>query len=192
MKSVAVFCGANSGHLEIYPAKARELGKLLAEANIELVFGGGKVGLMGVIADSVLAHGGTAVGVIPQSLVDREVAHTGLTELHVVQTMHERKALMASLADGFIAMPGGFGTFDEVCEIITWNQLNILRKPVAFYNVQGYYDKFLEMINVSVTAGFINATYRDQLIMADQPEILLQKLQAAALSGSTQIDLERI
>lgn len=166
---------------------------MLAEQQITLIFGGGKVGLMGAIADSVLAHGGAAVGVIPQSLVQREVAHASLTELHVVATMHERKALMARLADAFVALPGGFGTFDELCEIITWNQLGILQKPVALYNVNGYFDKWLEMTTVSVDEGFVHAAQRDRIIIADQPEILLQQLQTASKSyASNQVDLERI
>lgn len=193
MKSIAVFCGANLGNNPIYQTKAKELGKLLAEQQITLVFGGGKVGLMGAIADSVLAHGGAAIGVIPQSLVQREVAHAALTELHVVQTMHERKALMARLADAFVALPGGFGTLDELCEIITWNQLGIIQKPVALYNVNSYFDKWLEMIKVSVDEGFVHAAQRDQIIIAEQPEILLQQLQAASKGyAGNQVDLERI
>ncbi|RDC66292.1 LOG family protein [Adhaeribacter pallidiroseus] len=180
MKSVAVFCGANFGNNPIYKIRAQELGKLLAEQNIQLVFGGGRVGLMGTIADSVLQHGGKVTGVIPQSLVDREVAHASLTELHVVQTMHERKALMASLADGFIAMPGGFGTLDEVCEIITWNQLGIITKPVAFYNVNNYFNSFMQFIERSVADGFIREEYQANLIVQAEPVKLLQQLTEAS------------
>ncbi|MDQ4141328.1 MAG: TIGR00730 family Rossman fold protein [Bacteroidota bacterium] len=191
MKSVAVFCGANFGNKEIYKTKATELGKILAQQGIALVYGGGKVGLMGSIADAVLTASGTAIGVIPQSLVDKEVAHTSLTQLHIVQTMHERKALMASLSDGFIAMPGGFGTFDEVCEIITWNQLSIIAKPVAFYNVNGYFDKFIQMIDWGVAEGFIRTEHRHNLIIEDEPEQLLQKLQVyTPVSTSKWIDLK--
>ncbi|QNF33281.1 TIGR00730 family Rossman fold protein [Adhaeribacter swui] len=193
MKSVAVFCGANFGNNPIYTSKAQELGKLLAEQNMQLVFGGGRVGLMGAIADSVLQHGGKAVGVIPQSLVDREVAHATLTELHVVQTMHERKALMASLADAFIAMPGGFGTLDEVCEIITWNQLSIITKPVAFYNVNNYFERFLQFIDEGVAEGFIREEHRTNLVIEEEPEKLLQKLQGyTPVSVSKWIDLNKI
>jgi len=177
MKSIAVFCGANFGNNPVYQTKAQQLGKLLAEQNMQLVFGGGKVGLMGAIADSVLQHGGKVIGVIPQSLVEREVAHAALTELHVVQTMHERKALMARLAEGFIALPGGFGTLDEVCEIITWNQLGILAKPVAFYNVNNYFDKFIQLIDGGVAEGFIREEHRTNLIIEDEPEPLWRKLQ---------------
>jgi len=169
------------------------LGSRMAEQHIKLVFGGGKVGLMGTIADAVLAGGGKAIGVIPQSLMDREVAHTGLTELRVVQTMHERKALMAAYSDAFVAMPGGFGTFDEINEIITWNQLGIIRKPVAFYNVNGYYNKFLEMIDHSVSEGFIKQAYRDSLIVEEDAEQLLQKIRANAGDASDfGVDFKRI
>jgi len=193
MKSVAVFCGANFGNKEIYRTKATELGKVLAQQGIALVYGGGKVGLMGSIADAVLTASGNAIGVIPQSLVDKEVAHTALTQLHIVQTMHERKALMASLSDGFIAMPGGFGTFDEICEIITWNQLSIIAKPVAFYNVNGYFDKFIQMIDWSVAEGFIRTEHRRNLIIEDEPGQLLQKLQVyTPVSTSKWIDLKKV
>ncbi len=149
----------------------------MAAQSITLVFGGGKVGLMGTIADAVLKAGGKAIGVIPQNLVDREAAHQGVTELQVVQTMHERKALMAAQSDAFIAMPGGFGTLDEINEIITWNQLGIIRKPVAFYNVNGYYNKFLEMIDHSVAEGFIQQHQRQNLVVTDDATLLLQQLQ---------------
>ncbi|MFT2009200.1 TIGR00730 family Rossman fold protein [Pontibacter sp. 13R65] len=193
MNSLGVFCGANPGNNCLYTEAAELLGKLMARQQIALVYGGGKVGLMGAIADSVLAGGGTVVGVIPQSLVDREVAHTGITEQHVVQTMHERKALMAARADAFVAMPGGFGTFDEICEIITWNQLGIIKKPVAFLNVAGYYDRFFEMIDHSVGEGFINPGLRDKLIIEANPELLLQKLvQAAATASDDWVDFKRI
>jgi uncharacterized protein (TIGR00730 family) len=176
MKSIGVFCGANTGYNQIYSEASAALGRLMAEQSITLVYGGGNVGLMGVIADAVLAQGGKAIGVIPQSLVDREVAHNGLQELHVVQTMHERKAMMAARSDAFIAMPGGFGTFDEICEIITWNQLGIIKKPVAFYNINGYYDRFFEMIDHTVTEGFVKMDQRENLIIEEDPAILLQKI----------------
>ena len=193
MKSIAIFCGANFGNNALYKVKAQELGELLAEKEIRMVYGGGKVGVMGAIADSVLSHKGTVIGVIPQSLVEKEVAHSSLTELHVVQTMHERKALMASLSDGFIAMPGGFGTFDEVCEIITWNQLHIMEKPVAFYNVAGYFDKFLQMVEWGVTEGFIKTEHYQNLIIEDDSEALLQKLQTyKPVTFNKWIDLDRI
>ncbi|WP_299826058.1 TIGR00730 family Rossman fold protein [uncultured Pontibacter sp.] len=193
MKSVGVFCGANPGVNPIYQEAAADLGRLMAQQSIQLVFGGGKVGLMGTIADAVLAAGGTAVGVIPQSLVDREVAHKRLTELHVVQTMHERKAMMAARSDAFISMPGGFGTFDEICEIITWNQLGIIKKPVAFFNVNGYWDKFMEMVDHTVTEGFVKFDQRENLIVESNPEVLLQKLRSYAdVTSDYWIDFKRI
>lgn len=193
MKSIAVFCGANAGNKDVYSQAAAKLGQLMAAQSIKLVFGGGKVGLMGTIADAILGAGGEAVGVIPQSLVDREVAHTGLTELQVVKTMHERKALMAGHSDAFIAMPGGFGTLDEINEIITWNQLGIIKKPVAFYNVNGYFDKFIELIAHGVQEGFIKPEYADSLIVEADAEVLLQKLTRFAEAVSEDwIDSERI
>lgn len=176
MKSLAVFCGASVGNNSVYAEAAKALGAILAQEKITLVFGGGKVGLMGVIADSVLAAGGAAIGVIPQGLLSREVAHTNLTQLHVVDTMHERKALMASLSDAFVALPGGLGTFDEICEIITWNQLGILSKPCAFLNVHGYFNPLLQMFDTCVTEGFLRKERRDSLIVETDGVALLNKL----------------
>ncbi|PTX22811.1 hypothetical protein C8N40_101639 [Pontibacter mucosus] len=193
MKSIAVFCGANSGNNPVYAEAATQLGHLMAAQSIGLVFGGGKVGLMGTIADAVLAKGGQAVGVIPQSLVDREQAHTGLTEQHIVKTMHERKALMAAKSDAFVAMPGGFGTLDEINEIITWNQLGIIQKPVAFFNVNGYYDKFMAFLADCVQEGLIKPEYMKNLIVESAPEVLLQKLTRYADTVSEDwVDSERI
>jgi uncharacterized protein (TIGR00730 family) len=193
MKSIGVFCGANTGNNPIYSEASAELGRMMAEQSITLVYGAGNVGLMGVIADAVLEHGGKVIGVIPQSLVDREVAHTGLQELHIVQTMHERKAIMAARSDAFIAMPGGFGTFDEICEIITWNQLGIIKKPVAFYNINGYYDKFFEMIDRTVAEGFVKLDQRENLIIEKDPTILLQKLREFSDAASDYwVDFKRI
>ncbi|WP_299758978.1 TIGR00730 family Rossman fold protein [uncultured Pontibacter sp.] len=193
IKSIAVFCGASAGHKSMYAEAATALGQLMAEQGIKLVFGGGKVGLMGTIADAILAAGGEAVGVIPQSLVDREVAHTGLTELHVVKTMHERKALMAAQSDAFIAMPGGFGTLDEINEIITWNQLGIIRKPVAFYNVGGYFDAFMQQVALGVAEGFIQPAYQKSLIVEAEASVLLEKLgKYAAACAKDWVDAERI
>jgi len=176
MQSLAVFCGASTGNNGMYAEAAQTLGRLLAQEKITLVFGGGKVGLMGVIADSVLAAGGSAIGVIPQGLLAREVAHANLTQLHVVDTMHERKALMASLADAFVALPGGLGTFDEICEIITWNQLGILSKPCAFLNVNNYFNPLLQMFDTCVTEGFLRKERRNSLIVETDIQALLSKL----------------
>ncbi|MDO6392410.1 TIGR00730 family Rossman fold protein [Pontibacter sp. BT731] len=193
MRSIGVFCGANTGINAVYSDAAAQLGKLMAEQHIKLVYGGGNVGLMGVIADAIIAGGGIGIGVIPQSLVDREVAHRSLQELIVVETMHERKAIMAARSDAFIAMPGGFGTFDEICEIITWNQLGIIKKPVAFYNINGYWDKFFEMIDHTVSEGFVKFDQRENLIVESDPEVLLQKIRAYADTSSDYwVDFKRI
>ncbi|GGG31152.1 LOG family protein [Pontibacter amylolyticus] len=177
----------------VYSEASAQLGDLMARQGIKLVYGGGNVGLMGVIADAVLAGGGIGIGVIPQSLVDREVAHRGLKELIVVETMHERKAIMAARSDAFIAMPGGFGTFDEICEIITWNQLGIIKKPVAFYNINGYWDKFFEMIDHTVSEGFVKLDHRENLIVESNPEVLLQKIREYSDTTSDYwVDFKRI
>jgi uncharacterized protein (TIGR00730 family) len=157
---LCVFCGSNSGIAAEYSKAAAALGRLIASRGLSLVYGGSNVGLMGVLADAVLANGGSVTGVIPRSLVEREVAHPGLTDLRIVETMHERKALMADLADAFIAMPGGFGTFDELCEILTWAQLGLHTKPVGLLNTLGYWDPFLKFLDHAVEAGFLRRTHR--------------------------------
>ena len=163
MRRLCVFCGSNSGAAPEYGLTAAELGAALARRGIGLVYGGSNVGLMGTLADAALAGGGEVIGVIPHSLVIREVAHRGLTDLRVVETMHQRKALMADLADGFIALPGGYGTFDELCEILTWAQLGIHSKPVGLLNVLGYWDPFLKFLDHSVEAGFLRLAHRGLL-----------------------------
>ena len=178
MKSIAVVCGASTGNNPVYVEAAASFGKLLAQHNIRLIFGGGKVGLMGAIADAVLTSGGQAIGVIPKGLVAREVAHTGLTEMHAVETMHERKALMAELADGFVALPGGFGTFDEICEILTWNQLGIISKPCAFLNVNHFYNQLLQMFRTCAEEGFIKAERLDTIILEEDGAALINKMRA--------------
>jgi uncharacterized protein (TIGR00730 family) len=159
----AFFCGSSAGTNPVYRAAALELGTALAAANIELVYGGGHVGLMGAVADAVLAAGGTVIGVIPRALAEREVAHSGLTQLHVVESMHERKALMADLSDGFVALPGGFGTFEEFCEAVTWVQLGIQAKPCVLLDVNGYYEPLIAMFDRAVEDGFVNM--RNRLII---------------------------
>lgn len=163
MRRICVFCGSNSGSSPTYALAAAELGRQLAARKIGLVYGGSNVGLMGTCADAVLASGGEVAGVIPQSLVDREVAHRGITDLRVVQTMHERKALMADMSDAFIAMPGGYGTFDELCEILTWAQLGIHSKPVGLLNTLGFWDPFLTFLDHAVTHGFLKPAHRQLL-----------------------------
>jgi uncharacterized protein (TIGR00730 family) len=158
--SICVFCGANPGGDPAFQVAAIDLGVAIAEGGHELVYGGGRVGLMGTLADAVLAAGGRAVGFIPQALVDREIAHDGLTELVVTESMHARKAAMSDRADGFIALPGGYGTLDEVLEILTWNQLGTIAKPVAFYDVGGYYESLFKFLDDSVAAGLIKPAHR--------------------------------
>jgi uncharacterized protein (TIGR00730 family) len=171
---LCVFCGSNHGARPEYVAAATELGALLAEREITLVYGGGRVGLMGVVADAVLTRGGDVVGVIPHALDTKELAHDGLTEMHVVDTMHERKALMADLADGFIALPGGFGTFDEAIEITTWAQLGIHHKPVGLLNVAGYFDKLIALLDHAVKEQFIKPQHRDLILVEPDQERLLE------------------
>lgn len=178
MRRLCVFCGSSTGNRPIYCESAWQLGEALAERGLGLVFGAGHVGLMGVLADAVLRAGGEAIGVIPRALVDRELAHQRLTQLHVVETMHERKALMSDLADGFLAMPGGFGTADELFEILTWSQLGIHTRPIGLLNVEGFFDSLLRWIDHIVDEGFLPPQHRQLLRTADDPARLLDLLQA--------------
>jgi hypothetical protein len=177
-RQICVFCGSSFGSQKVYAQAAQEVGKLLAQKEIGLVYGGGKVGLMGELADACLKHGGRVIGVMPKSLVDREIAHRGLTELRVVDSMHTRKALMADLADAFIAMPGGFGTWDEFCEVVTWSQLGLHRKACAVLNVNGYYDPLLAMADRAVEEGFVRGVHRELVISEAEPAVLLDRLQS--------------
>ena len=177
MKRIAVFCGSSSGSSGIYKEHAVKLGKVLAGKSIELVFGGGKVGLMGVLADAVLEAGGSAVGVIPGFLNIKEVAHTGVSELISVSSMHERKALIYDISDGFIALPGGFGTLDELFETLTWGQLGLHRKPVGIYNINGYFSDVLKAIDSMVREGFLKEINRDMVLESDRIEELLENME---------------
>ncbi len=174
MKSVCVYCGANAGATPIYASTATELGRYLADAGLRLVYGGGNTGLMGAVANGVLDAGGEVTGVIPQHLVDWEVAHKGLTTLEVVGSMHERKSRMFDLSDGFIALPGGFGTLEEVFEMLTWRQLNIGQKPIAFLNVNGYYSPLMAMIEHMVAEKFLHADQRHDLWVGEDIGQMLQ------------------
>ncbi|MDK2125998.1 LOG family protein [Parachitinimonas caeni] len=176
MKKVCVFCGSRDGAKPEYVAAARALGAELARRDLALVYGGGKVGLMGVIADAVLEAGGKVYGVMTEFLVAREVAHYGLTELQVVKTMHERKALMAEMADGFIAMPGGFGTFDELFEIITWAQLGVHSKPIALLNTSGYFNPLLQMVDHAIAEDFVRPEQTGLLLRSDEISPLLDAM----------------
>lgn len=173
---ICVFCGAMDGFDPAYLRTASEVGKSLAERGIGVVYGGGRVGCMGAVADAALAAGGEVIGVIPQRLATQEIAHEGLTQLHVVHSMHERKALMADLSDAFIALPGGYGTWDEFCEILTWSQLGIQRKAHALLNVNGYYDPLLAMADRAVAEGFLRDVHRASLLSDDDPARLLDRL----------------
>lgn len=179
MKSVCVYCGSSPGFRPEYAEAAQRLGRSLVERDLALVYGGGKVGLMGIVADSVLAHGGTVIGVIPDALMQKEVGHRGLTELHVVRNMHERKQMMADRSDAFIAMPGGVGTFEELFETFTWAQLGYHDKPVGLLNVAGFYDGMLAFLNHAVGEGFLKQIHADMLHVGDTPDALLARLAAA-------------
>ena len=176
MERVCVFCGANPGARPAYAEAAAGLGRLLSEENIGVVYGGGRVGLMGVVAEAALGAGGEVVGVIPQALLEREIAHTGLTDLRVVGSMHERKALMSELSEGFIALPGGTGTLEEFFEVLTWAQLGEHRKPCALLNAGRYYDPLLVLFDHMVAKGFLSEEHRAMVLVETEPEALLEAL----------------
>lgn len=175
---VCVFCGSSDGFRPEYRATAIAFGRALAERGDELVYGGSKVGLMGAVADAALGAGGKAIGIIPTALRDKEIAHDGLTELHVVGSMHERKAMMADRSDGFVALPGGVGTLEELFEIWTWAQLGYHRKPVGLLNVAGYYDKLLAFLDGTVAEGFVREAHRGMAIVESEPSRLLDRFAA--------------
>ena len=176
MKTLAVYCGASNGAKPLYADAARMLARVLVEHNIALVYGGGNVGLMGVIADEVLRLGGEVTGVIPTALVEREVGHTGLTRQFIVKDMHERKAMMAQLSDGFIAMPGGMGTLEELFEMLTWSQLGIHTKPVGLLNVDGFYDSLIGFIDHARNEGFIKPQHAALVRVNADPVALVSNL----------------
>lgn len=177
MKSVCVYCGSAPGNSPAFVALARNLAAKLVENKLDLVYGGGDVGLMKIIADEVMQLGGHVTGVIPQALFDREVGHPALSKLHVVNNMHERKALMAELSDGFIAMPGGLGTLEELFEMFTWLQLGFHHKPLGLLNIDGYYDHLLSFLDHAVSAGFMKAEHNALLIKETDSSLLLQRMQ---------------
>lgn len=192
IQSVCVFCGSRVGASSRYAEAAETLGRVLAERNQRLVYGGGNVGLMGVLADGALSGGGEVVGVIPAALMERELGHGGVTDLRIVGTMHERKALMADLADAFLAMPGGYGTLDELCEILTWSQLGLHAKPVGLLNTEGYFDAFLSFLTRSVEEGFLHPIDREMLLVDSDPARLVERLLTAPVRAprdvSTKVD----
>ncbi|MFC5430365.1 TIGR00730 family Rossman fold protein [Paraburkholderia sp.] len=176
MKAVCVYCGSSFGVNPVYAAAAKAFGRALVAANLGLVYGGGKVGLMGVIADTVMAEGGRAIGVIPELLLNKEVGHEGLSELHVVPDMHQRKKMMADLSDAFVALPGGVGTLEELFEVYTWAQLGYHHKPVGVLNIDGFYDPLIALLNHTVSEGFMRQTYLDLLQIDTDPAALIAKI----------------
>jgi len=176
MRYVCVFCGSSAGTRPAYIEAARALGTTLAAHNLGLVYGGSKVGLMGAVADATLAAGGEAIGVIPEFLEAKEIAHTGLTQLHVVRSMHERKALMADLSDAFVALPGGYGTLEELLEILTWGQLGLHSKPIALLNIEGYYDPLLALFDHAVRERFLSPALRGLALQSTDPMELIELL----------------
>ena len=178
---LCVFCGSREGTDPRFAAAARELGTQLAQDGIGVVYGGGRIGLMGLVADAALAAGGEVIGVIPAALAEREVAHQGLSQLHIVDSMHERKALMNELSAGFIALPGGFGTFEEFCEVVTWSQLGIHRKPCGLLNVAGYFDPLIAMFDRAVELGFISDDNRAIVLVSRTSRSMIAAVTGAAL-----------
>ena len=181
--TVCVFCGSAPGARPSYSAAAKELGGALARAGITLVYGGGRLGLMGIVADAVLQGGGRVIGVIPRMLIERELAHPGLTRQHVVNTMHERKTLMADMSDAFVGLPGGMGTFDELVEIVTWAQLGLHAKPVVLANIEGYFEPMYGMLDHAVREKFVTAESRARWRNADSVESVMRLLEKEGLGG---------
>ncbi len=180
LRRICVYCGSSPGNKPDYEAAAEALAAELVERDIKLVYGGASKGTMGMLADAVLARGGIVHGVIPRMLLEKEIAHQGLTELHVVTSMHERKSMMAALADGFVALPGGFGTLEELIEMLTWGQLRFHDKPCGVLNVAGYFDKLLELFNHMHDEGFLRAENRSMLLCDDTPAGLLNQFEQYA------------
>lgn len=185
MKNICVFCGSSSGINSIYSETAKELGALIVQQKKSLIYGGGNVGLMGIIADEVMAQQGEVTGVIPHFLFDWEVGHEGITELIKVDSMHERKLKMTELADGFIAMPGGFGTLEELGEILTWVQLSIIQKPVGILNVNGFYDHFVAQLDHMVKEKFLKPENRAMLMVSDDPKELIELMESVKIEKTT-------
>ncbi len=176
MRSICVFCGSSMGRKPVYRDAAAKLGQLIGENGDRLVFGGSNIGLMTVIADETMKHGGEAVGVMPHHLVSKEIAHQGLTKFVACETMAERKQMMGDMSDAFVAMPGGFGTLDELAEVLTWLQLNITDKPVAILNTDGFYDHLMAWLDRSRDDGFLRSEHRNNIIIANTPAELMEKL----------------
>jgi len=178
IKSIGVFCGSSMGDGNVYRENASSLSKIMAENNIDLVYGGANIGLMKILANTILENGGKVIGVMPDFLVKKEIVHDSLSELHIVHSMHERKALMAKMSDAFIAMPGGFGTLDELAEALTWYQLEIIIKPIAIFNVAGYFDHLIQFLDHCVEKRFLRPEHRNNIIIEKDARILVEKLKA--------------
>jgi uncharacterized protein (TIGR00730 family) len=178
IKTVCVFCGSSTGGSKVYTERAEQLARFFLGKKINLVYGGANVGLMRVLADTMLKGGGNVIGVMPNNLVHREVAHLDLTEMHIVKDMQERKAMMAKLSDGFITLPGAYGTFDELFEMLTWNQLHIIEKPVGILNIGGFFDPMLVMLNKAVEEKFLRTEHRGFLLVEEDEDLLLQRMNA--------------
>ena len=176
MKSICVYCGSSSGNHPLYGQEARKLGEAIARAGLALVYGGSRHGLMGQVAEGALAAGGPVIGVLPEALQSKEIAHPGLSRLHIVKSMHERKAKMAELSDAFVALPGGFGTLDETMEMITWNQLKFQAKPIGFLDVEGYFGGLFRFMEKAAVEGFIQPDLTRALIREADPERMVQRL----------------
>ncbi|MFC7348409.1 TIGR00730 family Rossman fold protein [Chryseobacterium zhengzhouense] len=176
MKSITVFCGSSFGSEEIYKEQAYWVGKTLAKENIRLIYGGANVGLMGAVADGTIQNGGKAIGVLPHFLQSKEIAHTNLTELILVETMHERKTKMNELSDGVVVLPGGYGTLEEFFEMITWAQLGLHKKPIAILNIDGFYDDLMKMVQTMVDKGFLKQINQEMLLVSDNIDELLEKM----------------
>lgn len=190
--SLCVYCGSRLGGGASYEAAARQVGTLIGQRGWQLVYGGGNAGLMGAVANAALAAGASVIGVIPQSLMERELGHPGLSELHVVDTMHQRKQMMAERADAFVALPGGIGTFEELFEVWTWRQLGYHDKPVGLLNVDGYYDRLLSFMEHAVADGFVPPAQHQLLQVADDPAALLDRLAAQACTATGPDDYQKI
>ncbi|MNU18617.1 LOG family protein YvdD [compost metagenome] len=176
MKSITVFCGSSFGSDDLYKKQATLLGQTLAKQNIQLIYGGANVGLMGAVADGVLKEGGKAIGVLPHFLQSKEIAHQNLTELILVETMHERKTKMNDLCDGVIVLPGGYGTLEEFFEMITWAQLGLHKKPIAILNIDGFYDDLIKLVQTMVDKGFLKQINQEMLLVSDSIDALLEKM----------------
>ena len=182
MQSICIFCGASMGISQNYAAAAREMAALLVSRGIRIIYGGGRVGIMGVVADTAMRAGGSVIGVMPKNLVDREIAHEGLTELHVTDGMPERKSMMNELSDGFLCLPGGFGTLEEVTEVLSWAQIGLHAKPCGFLNTDHYFDSLMSFFDEMVDAGFLAPRSRRLALLADEPAALIRLVDQSTVS----------